>query len=127
MKNFYYEKAIKRNKYLINAKTKDVTGLAEFIKGTDEDDVLQIFISVESRNNSLSQLAFVHAMIRDIAREMGDSFESVKLMIKEKAGLLLRTKNDVYEISFADCCVDDLSSVIETSIQIGEDLGIDFR
>jgi hypothetical protein len=79
-------------------------------------------------NHSLIQLAKVHALIRELAHCTGNDFEDVKLEVKRKAGLTIKSKDNTgkaIEIvkSFADCSKDQLSMGIEACIEIGNDVG----
>lgn len=79
-------------------------------------------------NHSLVQLAKVHALIRELAHCTGNDFEDVKLEVKRKAGLTIKSKDtsgNPIEIvkSFADCSKDQLGMAIESCIQIGADIG----
>jgi hypothetical protein len=79
-------------------------------------------------DHSLVQLAKVHALIRELAHCTGNEFEDVKLEVKRKAGLTVKTKDFQgapleYVKSFADCSKEQLSMAIEACILIGEDVG----
>jgi hypothetical protein len=59
---------------------------------------------------------------------MYNDFEDVKLEVKRKAGLTIKSKDNTgkaIEIvkSFADCSKDQLSMGIEACIEIGNDVG----
>jgi hypothetical protein len=79
-------------------------------------------------DHSLVQLAKVHALIRELAHCTGNEFEDVKLEVKRKAGLTVKSKDSEgkpieYVKSFADCSKEQLSMAIEACILIGEDVG----
>lgn len=79
-------------------------------------------------DHSLVQLAKVHALIRELAHCTGNEFEDVKLEVKRKAGLTVKTKDSEgarleYVKSFADCSKEQLSMAIEACILIGEEVG----
>jgi hypothetical protein len=59
-----------------------------------------------------------------MAKESGVTFEEMKLMIKQKAGLHLK---DGQFKSFADCSRDDLSGVIQTILEVSEFLGMNMN
>jgi len=74
------------------------------------------------------QLAKVHALIRELAHCTGNEFEDVKLEVKRKAGLTVKSKDSEgklieYVKSFADCSKEQLSMAIEACILIGEEVG----
>lgn len=79
-------------------------------------------------DHSLVQLAKVHALIRELSHCTGNTFEDVKLEVKRKAGLTVKTKDSEgksLEVvkSFADCSKEQLSLAIEVCIQLGSDFG----
>lgn len=79
-------------------------------------------------DHSLVQLAKAHALIRELAHCTGNEFEDVKLEVKRKAGLTVKTKDSEgnpleYVKSFADCSKEQLSMAIEACILIGEEVG----
>lgn len=89
---------------------------------------MQVMYEVIKDDHSLVQLAKVHALIRELAHCTGNNFEDVKLEVKRKAALTLRSKDiegNPIEIvkSFADCSKDQLSAAIESCIELGNEFG----
>jgi hypothetical protein len=89
---------------------------------------LSAMFEVIKDDHSLVQLAKVHALIRELAHCTGNEFEDVKLEVKRKAGLTVKSKDssgNPIEIvkSFADCSKDQLGMAIESCIQIGVEFG----
>lgn len=89
---------------------------------------LSAMFEVIKSDHSLVQLAKVHALIRELSHCTGNEFEDVKLEVKRKAGLTVRSKdsqgNPIELVkSFADCSKDQLSMAIESCIQIGTEFG----
>ena len=79
-------------------------------------------------DHSLVQLAKVHALIRELAHCTGNEFEDVKLEIKRKAGLTVKSKDSEGKPiemvkSFADCSKDQLSMAIQACIELGTEFG----
>lgn len=79
-------------------------------------------------DHSLVQLAKVHALIRELAHCTGNEFEDVKLEVKRKAGLTIKTKDSEgkhIELvkSFADCSKEQLSMAIQACIDLGTEFG----
>lgn len=75
-------------------------------------------------DRTLGQLAKVHALIKEIADESGNSAEDVKDDIKRKAGLYVVTETSDLEFkSFKDCSKKELSKAIECCIELGSFLG----
>lgn len=89
---------------------------------------VQVMYEIIFGDHSLVQLAKVHALIRELAHCTGNDFEDVKLEVKRKAALTLRSKDadgNPIEIvkSFSDCSKDQLSAAIEACIEIGNEVG----
>lgn len=102
----------------------------DFKKHLEEGQKIEAFFDIIQDDGSLGQLAKVHAMIRDLANHTGNSFEDMKLLVKEKAGLCVtRTvqgKEFFYCKSFGDCSRKDLTLAIEACHRIGEQTGFYF-
>jgi hypothetical protein len=79
-------------------------------------------------DHSTVQLAKVHALIRELAHCTGNEFEDVKLEVKRKAGLTIKSKDSsgmTIEIvkSFADCSKQQVSMAIQSCIELGNEFG----
>lgn len=122
---------IKKDGQLVPASAQDTTRLQLFSMSIKEGEKLDVFLSVSSpADKSLGQLAKVHAMIREIARETGHTFDEIKDEVKRKAGLYLVTgtrSEDKEFKSFAECSKDELSKAIESCLEIGYILGYDLN
>jgi len=88
-----------------------------FLDSIPEGSKVEIYISIIGDDKpSLSQLSRVHAMIRELALNLGYTFDEMKVVIKKHAGLF-----DGENVkSFADCTKDDLNLAIQSCIQIGD-------
>jgi len=91
-------------------------------------DRISAMFEVVKDDHSLAQLAKVHALIRELAYCTGNDFEDVKLEVKRRAGLTVRSKDSAgkpIELvkTFADCSKEQLSMAIEACILIGNDVG----
>jgi hypothetical protein len=95
-----------------------------FVSNLPEGSYVEMFISADEDNGSLSQLAKLHANIKEISNNTGQSVDDIKLEIKRRTGLLFVNKNSFYEKSFGDCSKTELSKAIQETIQLGETLGI---
>ena len=89
---------------------------------------VSMMMEVVKDDHSLIQLAKVHALIRELAHGRGNDFEDVKLEVKRKAGLTVKSKDNEgksLEIikSFADCSKDQISMAIQACIELGADFG----
>jgi hypothetical protein len=109
-------KLVKKNGKLVYSDSKNKTLYDIFIKSLKEGEELDIFISVSGVKASTAQITKVHTCIRVIAMDLGYTFDEMKLIVKEQAGLKDR--------SFADCNKDEISLAIEACNCIAEDNGI---
>jgi hypothetical protein len=102
-----------------------------FVQSLEEGQVVQIFFDANTDDGNLAQLAKVHKCIRELAKETGVTFEDMKLEIKKAAGMCVVKEigGEKYMVckSFGDSSKDDLSMVIQTIIQRGDFVGINFR
>lgn len=102
-----------------------------FVQSLEEGQVVQIFFDAGTDDGNLAQLAKIHKCIRELAKDTGVTFEDMKLEIKKAAGLCVIKEfdGDRFMIckSFGDASKDDLSMVIQTIIQKGDFVGINFR
>ena len=102
-----------------------------FVDSMEEGSVIHVFFDANKDDGTLAQIAKVKVCIRKIALETGDSFEKTQFQIKLDSGLCFRMiKDGILHTdckSFGDCSKEELSLAIETIIQVGDFLGIDFR
>ena len=100
----------------------------EFIKSLAEGQVVEVFFEAYQDDGTNLQLAKIHASIRKLANETGDTFEAMKFEIKRRSGLARGTfERQDYVKSFGDCSLDELSLVIQTIIEAGDFVNINFR
>lgn len=126
MKWGYHGKLVMNNGSLVHIKDADRKTFDEFKKNVPEGSRVEFFAEVEEDDGTLAQLAKLHAMIRELALHIGESFEDMKLLVKDRAGLCLEKKLSGKEYfvckSFGDCSRDELSLAITAAIQIGEQI-----
>ena len=89
---------------------------------------VSMMIEVVKDDHSLVQLAKVHALIRELAHCTGNDFEDVKLEVKRRSGLTVKSKDSEGKTlemvkSFADCSKDQISMAIQACIEIGNEFG----
>jgi hypothetical protein len=99
-----------------------------FIDKLIDGEEVEIFISVKGQKASAAQISKIHTCIRVIAMDLGYSFEDLKVLVKEKAGLCYTVEDEqstkVVCKSFADCNITEMSLAIEACNQIAEEQGI---
>lgn len=103
------------------------TKYRKFFEQLEEGSRLEIFVGVSGDKGSNPQLARVHAMIREIAQEIGYTFEEAKIQVKRSAGLCFVKDKQEYCKSFADCDKDELNLAIQSCIEIGDFNGMQLR
>lgn len=116
---------------LIYVKNSDQQIYKLFVEHLEQGQLVDVFMDAQTDDGSLAQLAKIYKCIRELAKETGDDFEDMKLLIKKKAGLCMKKDIDgeviMYCKSFGKASKDELSMVIDTIIKIGDLVGINFR
>lgn len=90
-----------------------------FLSQMQNGDIVDCVMELVTPTNTKAQLAKIHACINELAKEQGCSPAEMKVQIKERSGLA--------DKSFADCSKEQLSEVIETILEIGRFLNINFQ
>lgn len=90
-----------------------------FVASIGPDDIVDCVMELISPTNTKAQLAKIHACINELAKEQGCSAIDMKNQVKKHCGL-----NDK---SFKDCSKEQLSDVIESILEIGRFLNINFQ
>lgn len=116
----YSSRFVKKNGKLYNVATRDNKAYDLFVASLDEGAVVEMYMSVETDNASLAQIAKIHAMCKVLANHIGESMEDMKLLIKEAAGLVYKTQEGLIVKSFAVCSKEELGLAIEAAKEIGE-------
>lgn len=114
-------KFIKKNGKLIFDHPKDKLAYEIFVEKIPEGQIVDMYIDVIGLDHSKAQLAKVHACIRELAKESGYTFDEMKCLVKDQAGLTYKEGLMINYKSFADCSKDELMLAIEACIQIGKE------
>lgn len=117
---------------IVNGKLKFASKYAEnrynkFLSKFPDDSKIEIFISAHNEKGSLAQIAKAHAMIRELAYDIGYTFDEMKLQIKRHAGLCIVKEKTEYCKSFGDCNRQELDIVIKACIELGDFNNINLR
>ncbi len=103
----------------------------QFVKSTSAGQTVELFMEANEGTGTLAQLAKIHACIRAIAAQTGDSYEETKFDIKKRSGLcfttLYKEEKVLFCKSLGDCSTEELGKVIEVVIEIGNFIGINFN
>ena len=124
MRHGFHGKLKMTNGNLVHTKDVDKQTFEQFKKNIDEGQYVEFYAEVQQDDGTLAQLAKLHAMVRELAIFTGVTFEDMKLLIKDKAGLCLEKNISGKEYfickSFGDCSREELSLAISAAITIGE-------
>lgn len=116
---------------LIYVRTGDEAKYKEFVKVLEDGTQIDLFIEINSADGTLAQLAKVHKCIRVIAAQTGNTFEDIKMVVKDKSGLVVRREVMDKEYmdwkSFAKCSRDDLNLAIQACIELGDQFTLNLR
>ena len=91
-----------------------------WVKELPEGTKVEIFVSVSGEDGTNAQLAKIHAMIRELANNIGHTFQELKLEAKRKTGLCFVRDKQEYCKSFKDCSKQELNLVIQSLIEMGD-------
>ncbi len=116
----------KDGKLVYNIKTQEKI-YNTFVDELPEGAKVEIFVSVSGDNGTNAQIAKIHVSIRQLANEVGYSFSEMKLQIKRRSGLCFNKNGSEYCKSFGDCSKEELNSVIQEIIELGDELGSNLR
>ena len=109
----------------------DINKHEDFLNSLVEGQIVDGFYDANKDDGTLAQLAKVHACIRQLAIDTGDNFEDLKFEVKKMSGLCVAKEINGEKFlvckSFSKCSKEELGLVIETLIQIGDTVGINFR
>jgi hypothetical protein len=119
-------KLVKKNGKLSFVDDKSKLGYQIFLDKLAEGQKVDMYIDVSGIEHSKAQLAKVHACIRELAKESGYTFDEMKCLVKDHAGLAYKEGLMINYKSFAECSKDELSLAIEACIEIGAVYNISF-
>ena len=114
-------KFIKKDGKLVFAHPQDKLAYEIFLEKIPEGQKVDMYLDLANTDHSKAQLAKVHACIRELAKESGYTFDEMKCVVKDQAGLVYKEGIMKNYKSFADCSKDELMLAIEACIQIGRE------
>ena len=120
-------KLVKEGDKLVYPDDKSKLSYQLFLDKIQEGQQVEIFMGITSDDKSVAQLAKVHACIRELAKESGYTFDEMKTIIKQQAGLCYDADGAEYCKSFADCSKTELVLAIEACIEIGRELNVNLE
>jgi hypothetical protein len=109
----------------------DATKYDAFLKTLEQEQSVEVFLESNPDDGTLTQIAKIKVCIRELAKEVGETFEEMQVQVKRSSGLCVAKKigGDNYLIckSFGDCSKEELSMAIETIIAMGDNLNMNLR
>jgi hypothetical protein len=112
--NVFTIRLVKKDGKLQHQLQGDLAMYNEFVKGLEEGQVVEAFFEAYKDDGTNPQLAKIHASIRKLAMETGNSVDGIKEHLKMSAGLCWVGKDKKYHSkSFGDCSKEELGLVIE--------------
>lgn len=127
MKSNFFSILKKKDGELIHTIKARGTIYKKWIEELPEGTKVEIFASISSEDGSNAQIAKVHAMIRQLANDLGYTFSEMKLQAKRKTGLCWVNNGQEYCKSFKDCSKSELNLVIQALIEMGDFAGSNLR
>ncbi len=102
-----------------------------FLKTLEQDQSVEVFLESNIDDGTLTQIAKAKVCIRELAKEVGETFIEMQNRVKRASGLCVVQEIDgeKYLIckSFGDCSKEELSMAIETIITMGDTLNMNLR
>lgn len=118
----YIGKMVKKGTAFQPANKRDLEMYTLFLACLEEGVYVDVYMEINDPNGTLAQLAKLHAMIRDLAAHTGETFNDMKLYVKDRAGLVTKEAKDIHVKSFKDCSKLELSLAIQACIGLGEEI-----
>lgn len=92
-----------------------------FLDKVKEDQTVEVFFSIQTKKASSAQISKTHACIRQLANELGYSFEDMKLVVKMQSGLTFTDgEENVVNKSFGECTMEEMMTAINTCEEIAQ-------
>jgi hypothetical protein len=127
IRNEFFSTLTKKDGKLVHDKAAHQKLYELWLDNLPENANVELFISYSLDNGSNAQLAKIHAMIKELANEIGYTFDEAKLVVKRKSGLCINANGKEYCKSFAKCSKEELNLVIQTLIDMGDFSGLNLR
>jgi predicted RNA-binding protein with RPS1 domain len=122
----------KENGKLVHVSNTSKEMYKSFVDMMEEGQTVNMFMDLNVDNGTLPQIAKIHACIREIVLETGNTVENVKKAVKDRCGLVeYETKDNNENVkkykSFANCSKQELELAINEIISLGDFLQLNFR
>ncbi len=128
MSKHYSGKYVKKNgifQFVSPAKEKEFN---LFVSRVENNQIVECFYECTHDDGTLPQLAKLHVLIKQLAMHTGNTFDDMKLLIKDKAGLCITREVSGKEYflakSFGESSKEELNLAIQACIEIGEEVNL---
>ena len=121
---------LNNKKELVFANNFEKAKYDNYIKELLPETSLEVYYSIISNSESktLTQLAKVHVLIRELAKTTGYTEQEMKDIVKDNAQIYeFNSESERVLKSFTDCNKEELGRAIEACIHIGDDLDLNLR
>ena len=129
--NIFHGKFVKTENGKLSPVSASKAKYEAFLAGLVKDQTVNIFMEANKDDGTLDQLAKIHACLAELSRSTGHTVEELKLEVKKATGLCFITNINnervLYCKTLADCSKEELSSVIEEIVRLGDEVGVNFR
>lgn len=99
-----------------------------FVGVVPDGFTVNVIFELNGPKATIAQISKAHAACREIAVYTGHNFEDVKLLVKEKAGLVIKNNSDGETTtiikSFGNCSKEEMSQVIQVTEEMCSNMGI---
>jgi hypothetical protein len=124
-------KLVKKNGKMVHISDVKKEIYEKFIDKLEEGHEISVMFDASPDNGTLAQLSKIHACIRELSIETGQSVEDLKLEIKKKVGLcFVKTVDNerfMFCKSLGDASKDELNLVIQQIIEMGDFVNLNLR
>lgn len=129
--NMLYGQLVKNNGKLEHVNNGDSAKYKMFVDSLVDGQMIDYFMDANVDTGTLPQLAKIHKCIRELSKDLGYTFEDMKLEVKKRAGLCVKKEigGELYMVckSFGLCSKDELGLAIQAIIELGDEIGANFR
>lgn len=96
-----------------------------FLEKVSEGEIVEVLFTIQHNKASSAQISKLHACIRQLAGEIGYTFDEMKNIIKIQTGMLVINKDEILlDKSFGDCSKEEISMAIQTCEELAQEQGI---
>jgi hypothetical protein len=128
MNNHYSGRYVKKNGRLEFLSHAQARQFDVFLSHVKENQIVEFFYECTHDDGTLPQLAKLHVLIKQLAMHTGNTFDDMKLLVKDKAGLCITREVSGKEYflvkSFGESSKEELSLAIQACVEIGEEVNL---